>query len=202
MFVRDYRAEDARAVVEVFRDSYNTLRASKGGMHPDEEVEEMLRKPDGKILARLTRNCVLLVAEVRGTGEVAGVGGIRDGWEHRILRSTVCMNLYVKERFQRGKAGVSVGAMLRRATIERAKSMGYRKACGYAYPEAKGYEARFGVAFFPAYNTRDWNSAVTLHYHEFELRPNVWNRIRMEAYMGKLVHLWLNAWRLVVRDLK
>ena len=202
VFIRDYRSEDARAVIEVFRDSYSTLGKSKGGMHPDEEVQEILAAPDREILARLTRSCILLVAEVRETGEVAGIGGIRDGREHRILKSTLSMNHYVKEQFQRGRSGVSIESMLRCATLERARSMGFRKLCGYAYPEAKAFHERGGATSCPAHSARDWNSAVALNYYEFELRASIWNRFRIEPYAGKLIKLYRNVRRRASRNLK
>ncbi len=199
LLIRDYRDEDAAAVIGIFRDAYNTLRASKGGIHPDDEVDETLAKPDREVLARLTRSCVLLVAEVQGTWELIGTAAIRDGLAYRFFKSTLSMNHYVKEGFQRGRAGVSVGSLLRRATIERARSMGFRKLCGYAYPESKPFHERFGATFFPAHDIRDPGSTVPLCYYEFELRPCFWNGFRFEPHAITLVRTCRNACRLVCK---
>ena len=196
LLIREYRDEDAAAVIGIFRDAYNTLRASKGGIHPDEEVEKTLAKPDRWILARLTSGCVLLVAEVSGSGELAGTAAIRSGLAYRFFKSTLSMNHYVKERFQRGRAGVSVGSLLRRASIEKARSMGFRKICGYSYPESKPFHARFGAVFFPAHDIRDPDSSVPVCYYEVEVRPSVWNRFRFEPHAVTLVRTCRKASRL------
>lgn len=188
--VRDYRSEDASRVVEVFRDAYNTLRKSKGGMHRDDQVEQALHTSDKNILARMTYEVMLVVAEVKETGEIVGTGGISFGLMSRLLNSTYSRNHYVKEVFQRGRAGVSVGSMLRRATIDKARSMGFRKIYGFSTPESKGFHQRFGAVFFPAYDMTFSESTVGFNYYEIHLRPCIWNRIIIEPYVARLKKLY------------
>jgi len=196
--IRDYRPGDAREVVEIFRDSYNTLRESKGGLHPDEEVDEVLALPDEAILDRLTQSSLLVVAEIVETGELAGTGAIRDGLAHRLVGSTFSMNHYVPERFQKGRADVSVGSALRKATIEKARQLGYRKLCGLAVPESKGFHAKFGAVFFPEHNASDWHSGVEYQYYEFVFRESPLNAIKFESYAARLVKLAKNLRRSVM----
>jgi len=193
--VRDYRSEDASRVVEVFRDAYNTLRKSKGGMHRDDQVEQALHPSDKNILARMTYEVMLVVAEVKETGEIVGTGGISFGLMSRLLNSTYSRNHYVKEAFQRGRAGVSVGSMLRRATIDKARSMGFRKIYGFSTPESKGFHQRFGAVFFPAYDMTFSESTVGFNYYEIHLRPCIWNRIIIEPYIARLKKLYFQRIR-------
>ncbi len=195
VIIRDYCPADASKVIEVFRDSYNTLRRSKGGIHPDDEVDKMLKRSDKDILAMLTCDAVLYVAEVRETGEIVGIGAICNGWKHRLLNITYSKGHYVKEKFQRGKAGVNVGSMLRQATIDKAKSMGFRKICGHAHPESKGFHEKFGAKFLPAYDTKLCGNTVELKYYEFELRPSIWNDFGIELYAFRLIRLYYKVRR-------
>lgn len=187
IIIRDYRPEDASRVVEVYRDSYNTLRKSKGGMHPDGGVENWLKKSDKDILDIITRGNVVTVAEAKETGEITGIITMSNGLISRCLNSTFCRTLYVKEKFQRGKAGVIVGAKLRRANLNKAKSMGFRKIYGYANPESKSFYEKCGAKYLPAYNIKSLNNIVELNYYESELRPSIWNSFRIEPHILKLI---------------
>ena len=195
IIIRDYRSEDASKVVEVFRNSYNTLRKSKGGMHRDDQVEGALQKSDKKILARMTHGVTLVVAEEKEAGEIVGTGGISSGLMNRLLSSTYSRNHYVKEAFQRGRAGVSVGSMLRRATLDKARSMGFRKIYGFSTPESKGFHQRFGALFFPAYDMTFSETTVAFNYYEIHLRPSIWNRITIEPYFARLKKLYFKEIR-------
>ncbi|MFQ5835785.1 MAG: GNAT family N-acetyltransferase [bacterium] len=188
--IRDYHPKDALEVVKVFRDSNNTLRKSKGGKHPDDVMDKMMKMSDRRIITWITQGRVLLVAEVKETGEIAGIGTIDKVWRNRLLNSTCSANHYVKEKFQRGRAGVSVGSMLRRETINKAKSLGFRKMFGYSNPEAVGFHKRFGAKFFPAYNIKAYKNTVELNYYEFELYASIWNSIRIEPNIFKMIMLW------------
>jgi len=168
-------------------------------MHRDGQVEQALHKSDENILARMTHGVRLVVAEVKETGEIVGTGGIGWGLMSRLLNSTYSRNHYVKEAFQRGRAGVSVGSMLRRATIEKARSMGFRKIYGFSTPESKGFHQRFGAAFLPAYDMRFSESTLAFNYYEIHLRRSIWNHIMIEPYIAKLTKLYYQRIR---RELK
>jgi hypothetical protein len=91
---------------------------------------------------------------------------------------------------------MNVGSMLRKATIVRAKDLGYRKLFGYAVPESHGFHARFGATFFPKRNIRDWRSRIEYKYYEFELRKSLLNAIPFECYAARLVKLYRNLKRI------
>jgi L-amino acid N-acyltransferase YncA len=180
--IRDYRKEDAEQVIEVFRDSFNTLRKSKGGSHGDATVDAVVTQPDSATLKMVTSGRKLLVAEVKETGEIAGTGAISDTRADRLLGSRYSRTHYVREKFQRGKAGVSVGKMLRIATIEKAKRLGARKLFGYATIESVGFHKKFGAKFVPLFNS-SYLGGVRSYYYEIELRPSFWNRIPIEPFV-------------------
>lgn len=184
IFVRDYLPADDPQLVEVFRDSHNSLRMSRGGDHPDEVIDEAIRASDEQILHRLKYGKTILVAEVRGTGELAGMGGFASRWRNDLIKSSFGANLYVKESFQRGKAGVSVGTMIRRATLDRLVELGFRKLYGFSTSEAIDFHKRFGANFNPKHNKEV--GGVTVHYYEIELRDSILNRIRFEPYLFEL----------------
>jgi hypothetical protein len=187
IIIRDYRSKDAPGVVTVYRDSYNTLRKCKGGTHPDDEVKKALERSDKDILDIIVLGNVIVVAEVKETGEIAGIGAISNGLMSRCLNSTYSSNHFVKEKFQHGKAGVNVGSRLRCATVYKAKNMGFRKVYGYATPESRNFHKKFGAKFFSAYNIKYLNNTVQVNYYEFELHPSIWNIFRVEPYLFKLV---------------
>ncbi len=93
--LRDYALKDAPAIIAVFRDSLDSLRKSKGGMHPDSYVDGILKQPDDQILSRLTYGNLMVVAVVRATGEIVGMSAITKRWKHRLISSTystTCMS--------------------------------------------------------------------------------------------------------------
>lgn len=180
--IRDYREDDALQVIEVFRDSFNTLRKSKGGNHDEETVDKVVGQPDDATLFMVVSGRKLLVAVVKGTGEIAGIGAISDSRADRILGSRYSRTHYVKEKFQHGKAGVSVGKMLRNATIEKARNLGARKMFGYATTESIGFHKKFGAKFVPMFNS-SYLGGVRAYYYEMELRPSIWNRIPFEPFI-------------------
>ncbi len=187
MLIREYRADDASQIVEVYRDACNTLRKSKGGIHPDSVIDSWFEKSDKEIHSELIRNCALFVAEVEETGEIAGIGGIKITWLDKLINSVHSHNNFVKEKFQRGRSGFNVGSMLRKAAIEKAKVMGFRKMYASSTPEAVGFHKRCGAQFFPQHNTVS-RAGTEYHYYEIELRPSRWNNLRIEPYC-----IWING---------
>jgi hypothetical protein len=190
IIIRDYRPEDASAVVDVFRDSQDTLRESRGGRHPDEAVDRLLDNSDSRLIDMITYRTILLVAQVEETGELAGIGGFTNSWKDNILGSTYSKSLYVKERFQRGKAGVNVGSLITKERLRRAGEMGFRKAYGYCTPESLGFHKKFGAKYYPFHNST-YLDVVKVHYYEIWLRPHILNYLRIEPFLhelGKLFH--------------
>lgn len=183
VIIRDYRAGDSAQAVEVFRDSMNTLRKSEGGLHPDKTVDKLVDKPDSEILKLIRWRSLVVVAEVQETGEIVGIGAITKGWRDSLFKTTHSRNHFVKKNFQKGKAGVSVGTMLRKATIQKAASLGFRKIYGYSTPEAIGFHKKFGFKPCPAYNRYNPDNGVVLQYYELELRKSIWNGLRIEPYL-------------------
>ena len=61
--IRSYQKEDAGGVVEVYRDAYDVLRASRGGRHSDEIVDRIQSMSDESLLDRLLVGYYLVVAE-------------------------------------------------------------------------------------------------------------------------------------------
>lgn len=179
--IRRYEGRDAPQAVAVFRDANNSIRKSRGGAHPDSEVDALLSKSDAELLSIITHGSVIFVAEVAGTGEIAGMGAITNNLVARMLGSTYSKNHYVKEAFQHGKAGVSLGRPLRDATLAEAKRLGFRKMYGFSTPESVGFHKKFGAVFHPRYNTRMFGTVI-VEYYEIELRKSVLNGIRMEPY--------------------
>lgn len=184
VIIRDYKPEDAPAIIAVFRNSFNSLRKSRGGSYPDDYVDRTIGRPDRQILSRLGYGNIMVVAELKKTGEIIGMDSIANRWKHSLLKSTYNANNYVKERYQKGRAGVRVGSMLKKATIEKAKSLGFRKMYGYSTPEARGLCKKFGARFFPSHNAKEQN--VEFHYYEIELCKSFWNSIRIEPYFAEL----------------
>jgi hypothetical protein len=189
ILVRNYLPSDATAVAAVYRDSLDGLRKSKGGSHGDDYVDRMLSKTDEQIMKKLLYSNEFFVAQVRESGEVVGIGGITNRLKHRILGSAYSANLYVKRKFQRGRSGIPVGSLIRSATIERAKSLGFRKLYGYATPEAVNFQKKHGAALYPSHNTKRSGSDITVHYYEVELKKHPLNAIRIEPYVSELSFL-------------
>lgn len=188
IIIRDYRPGDGAQVVGVFRDSNEALRKSRGGLHPDAYVDGLLGRSDLDILSDLEFGARMMVAEVRGSGEIAGMGAISNRWIHRLSGSTYSRSQYVRTSYQRGKRGVHVGSMIRKAVLAKAESMGFRKVYGFSTPGAIGFHSRFGARFFPAYNRRI--GPLEVHYYEIELRPSFWNGFRFEPYLCGLMALY------------
>lgn len=179
IIIRDYRPGDAGQVVSIYRDSFSTLKRSNGGQHPDECVDSIIQKPDEYLLRKITDRGIIVVAQIKGSDEIVGLGAISDTLTSRILGSRYSRSHYVKSDFQKGKSGVNVGSMLRRATIEKAKSLGARKLFGYATNESAGFHRKFGARFLPIYNG-SYLGGVPTNYYEIELRKSLWNHIPLE----------------------
>jgi hypothetical protein len=184
IFLREYRPEDAPEVVGVFRDAHNALRKSRGGMHPDETIDRFMAKDDRELLDMLMRGARIIVAEAKGTGRLAGMGAITTDPLSRLLGSTYSKDHYVREEFQRGKAGVSVGRVVREATLKLAREMGFRKLYGYSTPEAAGFHRKFGAIFHPGCDST-YMGGVRILYYETELRKSRLNAVRIEPYVFK-----------------
>jgi hypothetical protein len=185
IILRDYVKEDFSRVIPVFRESYENLRQSRGGSHPDDAIDFLLQGSDKKLFAIFAGRASLIVAQVKETGEVIGTGGIATGPIGRIFGSTFSMAHYVKPSFQRGRAGVNVGSMLRLATLERAKKRGCRKLYGFSTPEAVNFHKKFGAKFYPQHDTYYARNLVRVHYYEIELKPSFWNRFKIEPLLYK-----------------
>ncbi|NYZ74139.1 hypothetical protein H0O00_03275 [Candidatus Micrarchaeota archaeon] len=183
IILRDYRIEDRNQAREVVRDANNSLRKSCGGMHPDEAIDHLTRKVQMRDIPRNPRlQPGMVVAEVKETGEIIGTGAITRSLLDKLLGSAYSTTHYVKQDFQRGKAGVSVGSLLRKETIARAKALGCRKMYGLSTPEAVGFHSKFGARFFPNHDRSYLYPPVRLCYYEMELKPSMWNGLRIEPY--------------------
>lgn len=141
-------------------------------------------RTDRQILSRLEYGDVMVVAELKETGEIIGMDSIANRWKHSLLKSAYNANNYVKEYYQKGRIGVRVGSMLKKATIEKAKALGFRKMYGYSTPEAKGLYKKFGAKFFPSQNAKEQN--IEFHYYEIELRKSFWNNFGIEPYVSEV----------------
>jgi GNAT superfamily N-acetyltransferase len=182
LILRDFEPSDAPQIIEVYRDATQSLRKSNGGSHPDDYIEKLITAPDEEILRQLIYSDELILAEVRGTGEIAGMGGLTNRLKNRILGSTYSCNHYVKRKFQ----GVGVGSLLKKATLERANKLGFRKMYGYSTEEAINFNKKHGAVFYPQFNAFREGSEVLVHYYEVELRKSVLNRLRIEPYTSEL----------------
>ncbi len=183
--LREYRPEDAPEIVDVFRDACNALRKSRGGAHPDETIDRFLGKSEGELLDMLTRGARITVAEVKGTGRLAGMGAITVDLTSQLLGSTYSKDHYVREEFQRGKAGVSVGRLVREATLKEAREMGFRKLYGYSTTEAEGFHRKFGAVFHHGHDST-YMDGVRILYYETRLKESPMNGILVEPYVFKV----------------
>jgi hypothetical protein len=191
IIVRPYREGDP--IVGIYRDSNNTLRKSRGGLHPDAVVDEAVGRKDADILKELLFGGGMMVAEVKDTGELAGIHAFNDRWINRLLGSAYSRSLYVAGKFQHGKAGVSVGMLLRKAILASARDKGYRKVFGYSTPEAIGFHKKFGAVFFPRYNHKLKGKDMQFHYYEVELRHSKFHGPRLEPYLFDFIGLYLRV---------
>jgi hypothetical protein len=183
--IRDYLPDDARQIIDIYRDSFTTLKKSKGGGHPDGKVDKIIQKPDKYLLKKLVSDGILVVAQVKGTHEIVGIGAISNTFTSGFLGSRYSRSHYVKASFQKGKAGVNVGTMLRVATIEKAKTLGARKLFGYSTNESVEFHKKFGARFVPRYNCT-YLGGIPTNYYEIVLRKSIWNNIPFEPVLFHL----------------
>ncbi|HSB47677.1 MAG TPA: GNAT family N-acetyltransferase [Candidatus Bilamarchaeum sp.] len=181
VFVRKYSPPDD--IVGVYRDSLGSLRKSAGGSHPDDYVDRMLSRSDGQLMRALLYANELFVAEAGGA--IAGMGGFAARLKHRILGSVYSANFYVRREFQHGKSGISVGSLLRNATIEHARRLGFRKMYGYSTEEAISFHKKHGAVFYPEHNVKIRGTGITVHYYEISLKSHPLNGIRIEPYFSE-----------------
>lgn len=193
--IRDYRPDDAAGAVDAIRSSFSTLRQSRGGAHPDSDIDKFLLVPDAELIDGLERNTRTMVAVEEGSGEIAGLCSLGFGWHNRITGSAYSKNLFVKEGFQKGRAGVSVGRMIREAVLEKARSMGIRKIYGHSTPGAMRFHAKFGAKFFSEHDHLPRYSSLPMKYYEITLRQSPLNGIplegplfRLERLYGRIIH--------------
>lgn len=190
ILIREFCSNDSQAVVDVFRDSMQSLRMSQGGLHPDEEVVRLVSMPDEKLLSGMTYAGVLFVAEVKETSEIVGIGGFRVGKLNALARSAYSRAHYVKKSFQKGKAGVGVGSLLRKATIEKARAMGLRKLYGFTTAESVGFHKKSGAVFIPLFDNlgySGYSGKVKRLYYEIELKRSIWNILPVEPFIFSLI---------------
>lgn len=178
--VRPYEDRDAEQVVDVYRDAYEVLRASKGGRHPDRVVEAVQGISNEALLERVVAGHALFVAEEVETDRLLGIGAVSIRPLDRWLRSGRSKSHYVRASAQGGEAGVGVGSLLRTETLAHAKRLGYRKVWGYAQPESRRWHERFGAHFYGRHDTFSPEHSVVVHYYEIILRDSLWNRMRIE----------------------
>ncbi|MCI0503241.1 GNAT family N-acetyltransferase [Candidatus Micrarchaeota archaeon] len=196
IIVRECRPEDRIHLADVFRDSYDSLRKSRGGMHPDELVDRVISRADEEILSDLEYGGVVLVAEEKPGGEIAGVASITDRWINSLVGSSYSRSLYVRSAYQRGRCGVNVGSILRSAILDKARRRGFRKVFGYSTPEAIGFHTRFGARFQPFFNHRDKGS-FSFHFYEIELKPHPLNLIPIEPFIVSFTRFYSGLMRIM-----
>jgi len=195
--IRDYEPRDSEGVVDAYLDSSNSLRKSRGGQHPDEAIDGIINRSREETLHILLYGNHMLVAEVKGSGEIAGFGALGKRWINLFSGSASIKFIYVKERYQGGKAGVKVGSLLMEAMVEKASAMGFRKIFGYSVPEAVGFHGKSGAVFFPSHAVFHPMEKVTLLYYEICLRPSVWNGLRIEPHMTAITGHYVSLRRML-----
>jgi len=183
--LREYLPSDHQQVAQVIRDGFNTLRVSRGGQHPDAELDKWLSMDDAKIVGYVLRSAQVFVAYDEDTGEIAGIGAFTDRLIDRILGSAYVKGLYVREKYQRGKGGVKVGSMLKDERIRRIRERGFRKIYAFSVPESRGFHEKAGAKFYPEHDIYYMNGAVRLGYYEIILRKSPLNAIRIEPCLHK-----------------
>jgi hypothetical protein len=184
VFIRDFQSGDEISLVKIYRDALNSLRKSRGGMHPDDYISSMINKPDAKIIHDLLYGSVVVVAVVKQSREIIGMGAITNRLKHRLLGSTYSKNHYVLERYQRGRMGISVGSLLKKATIRKAKDMGFRKIYGYSTPESASFHKKFGSTLYPSKDVS--KDGIEFRYFEIVLREGLVNRLPVEPLISEL----------------
>ena len=185
--MRDYSPQDLPGILDVYRDANNTLRSSKGGIHPDRTIERIVSLPDENLAKMLTKNSFIIVAELNN--EIAGFTAFSFSRIDRLLGSVYGKSLYVRESFQRGRAGVSVGRVLMNARKEKLRGMGFRKYFSYSVPESSGFQKKMGARFYPFHDTYSLNESVRMEYFEVEIRPSILNHFRIEPFIFELMFL-------------
>jgi hypothetical protein len=183
--IRDYRPADSSQVVQVIRDGFDTLRMSRGGAHPDEELDKLLGRGDRKLLDYVLKGAAVIVAEDEDSGDILGLGAYTNRLADRILGSAYLKGLYVRGRCQRGRCGVNIGSMIRDERIRRARSLGCRKLYAFSVPEARAFHEKAGAKFYPQHDLRYLNGTVRVEYFEIELRPSPLNGLRVEPIIHK-----------------
>lgn len=189
IIVRDYSPKDANQIIQVAKEAHGPLLQSRGGLHPDESLEKFLAMDDSAFISMLTKGTTILVAELRESGLIVGTAGFTATRYDRTIGSAYSRNMFVREAFQRGKAGVNVGTLLRKAILEKARAMGFRKIYGFSTPEAVGFHKRFSAIFIPVFNVDYLEGNVPVHYYEIRLRPSILNSIPIEPLMFRLFRL-------------
>jgi len=182
LILRNCTPEDAPQIGKIFRDSHNVLRQSRGGLHNDKYIDAIISKTDPEIYSILTAGSTLILAQIKGAGQVIGMGAFTTSPFSRLIGSSYSHGAGVLEAFQRGKSGVNVGRMIREEILARASAMGFRKLYGFSAPEAIGFHKRFGAVFYPASNRFQKEYGLEIHYYEIEIKKSFWNRIRIEPY--------------------
>jgi L-amino acid N-acyltransferase YncA len=197
IIIRKAEKEDMPQLPSIFRDANETLRKSRGGLTPDEDVDHLNSMDDESLKRMFRRSSIIFVAEVRETGMLAGMGALTDNTLSRMLGSTYSRNHYVRASFQGGKAGVSVGRLLREATISEARRLGFRKMYGFSTPDSAGFHSKFGAVFYPRHDAR-FAGKANLRYYEIELRKSILNGVRIEPYVHLLGRLYGQALSLIL----
>jgi hypothetical protein len=167
-------------VLGVYRDSMQSLRLSQGGNHPEWAVDKAVSKPDEELLSGMTCKSIIFIAEVKGSGEIVGIGGLGMGLLNRLAGCAYSKAHYVKRAYQKGRAGVPVGSMLRKATIAEAARMGFRKMYGYTTSESVSFHAKAGARMVPAFDRMHKELKVRLRYYDVELRRSILNALPIE----------------------
>lgn len=197
IIIRKAESGDLPHLPAIFRDANETLRRSRGGLTPDGDIDRLNSIDDASLKRMFLRDSIIFVAAVRGTNELAGMGALTDNLLSRMLGSTYSRNHYVRASFQGGKAGVSVGRLLREATIAEAKRLGYRKMYGFSTPDSAGFHLKFGAVFHPAHDAC-FAGTATLRYYEIEIRKSALNWVRIEPYMHLLGRLYGQALQILM----
>jgi hypothetical protein len=200
--LRDSRPEDSKQIVQIFKDSYNTLRKSMGGKHPDEAVDRIISLPDDTLFSIYLSGGKMVVAEVEGSGELAGFSSFTCAGLDKLLKTSYLNLIYVGEKFQGGKAGVSVGRMLNERRISILSEKGFRKVYGYASPESVSFESKYGAKFFPRFDRFFPFDQATYRYYEIELRPSMLNPLPIEPVIFDLMVHWVSIRHFLNKRLK
>jgi len=183
--LREYESSDLLQVAQVIRDGFNTLRISRGGQHPDGELDKWLSKNDAQIVGYVQRNATIILVQDVESGEIVGIGAFTNRFIDRLLGSAYVKGLYVREKYQRGRGGARVGSLLRDERIRRIRKLGFRKIYAFSVPESKGFHEKAGARFYPKHDIYYMKGKVRLGYLEIILRKNPLNSIRIEPYLYK-----------------